>query len=279
VSLDVETQKAVTKLKSVLEEAHIKYVLVGAQVPLFMLMDNSAGSSQPGVRETKDVDAAISVRSWREFDQIKKQLMEHGFVMPPGGPEHRLQLGRGEVDLLPIGGKISNKSRMLWRKSGQSMEITGFAEAFDHAVETEISPGLRVPIAPLWVFVVLKIVAYADGGRRKDAYDTVFVLQEYGAQDGRRFEEIEILPEGMDYEFSGAFLCGYDVAKRARTSTVSNILNHLDQMLTSGEYAPIVDAALREAGRLDDEEYRQTVFKLLTTFRDGLLARQKGRSP
>lgn len=275
MSLDFETQKAVAKLKSVLEEAHIKYVLVGAQVPLFMLMGDSAGSSQPGARETKDVDTAVSVNSWREFEQIKKQLMKVGFVTPSGGPEHRLELGRGEVDLLPAGQKISNKGRIIWPKSGQSMDITGFAEAFEHAVETEISPGQRVPVAPLWVFVILKIVAYEDIGRRKDAYDLVLVLQEYGVKDNRRFENIEIIPEGMDYEFSGAFLCGYDVAKRAHSSTVSNVLSYLDKMLASGEYAPIVDAMIREAGRLDDEAYRHTIFKLLASFQAGLLAGQK----
>lgn len=279
MSLDFETQKAIAKLKSVLEEAHIKYVLVGAQVPLFMLMDDSAGSSQPGVRETKDVDTAIAVRSWREFDKIKKRLIEQGFVTPSGAPEHRLQLGRGEVDLLPVGQNISNKGRIIWPESGQSMDITGFAEAFEYAVETEISPGQCVPVAPLWVFVVLKIVAYGDIGRRKDAYDMVLVLQEYGVKDNRRFENVEIIPEGMDYEFSGAFLCGYDVAKQAHSSTVSNVLYYLDEMLANGAYAPIVDAALREAGRLDDGAYRQTIFELLTAFRDGLLAGRTGRSP
>ena len=226
-------------------------------------------STDIGARETRDADHVIKLQSWAAWRNVIAELEGLGFTRGRGEQEHRLYYKTAEIDLIPFGIFDGPSDVLIWLKSGNRMNRTGFLEVFHFATPTEVIPGVTLPVVPLWLFSVLKIVAFLDRGFPRDLHDLVYVLEHYEAvgKSSRRFD----LPgdvEGLTYETARAFLLGQDVSRNASVAALNLVRGFINQI--TDEHHSVINVMLREEKRLFSDERRKAIFRLIDRFRKGI---------
>ena len=105
-----------TLIERVAQELRLDYFVTGAMardVLLYHVFGLETG------RATLDVDLAVAVDSWPEFERIKMRLVETDAVITDETRPHRLycatsDAGRYPLDLLPFGGLEQRPSEIAW---------------------------------------------------------------------------------------------------------------------------------------------------------------------
>jgi len=192
-------------------------------------------------RATLDVDFAIALQDWAQFETVRQRLLAtEGFSASSDGG-HRLYYratGNGfatPIDLIPFGGVEGPPATIKWPPDMAVMlNVAGYADAWQAAVEVEVSPNLRVRVASLAGLAVLKLIAWRARGleHAKDAEDLQFLLRHYAhAGNLHRLYEAEInLLEAADYnlDLAGMALLGKDVAAVAGAEAYAQCIAILD---------------------------------------------------
>ena len=151
------------------------------------------------------------------------------------------------------------------------MSALGLAEAFDSAVERQITEALAVHVATEAAFAVLKVVAYMDrpSVRSKDLGDLIDTFARFEEEGNRRFDlfdvSIDTLP--LQFEEAGAYLLGADVAGLAAPKTRSVIQEFLAGL--TNEYSRPIGQVLAEEKRTGSDDRRAEVWRLSRVFRAG----------
>lgn len=261
--IEADLEKALCLLRDYFADKQIPFALVGALVPAILL------STEAGARETRDADHVIKLASWEEWEAVIVDLVKLGFTRGRGEQEHRLHYATAEIDLIPYGVTNGPEEVLVWRKSGNQMNMTGFSDVFRYASPTEISQGLTLPVVPLWLFAVLKVGAYLDRAFPRDLSDLLYVLAHYESseKESRRFEVASGV-EGVTYETSGAYLLGRDIRENASTKAAELVKEFVGKI--GDEYHSVVNTILRQENSVDSVARRMAVFKLIEGFRKGL---------
>ena len=155
--------------------------MIGATVPWIL------ATRSTGLRGTRDIDVVVNTTSWDDFERAGSRLRDagftrrhlHEFVSPHGT----------RIDLLPYGQGLVRGDTIAW-PDGVTMSALGLAEAFDSAVERQITEALSVHVATEAAFALLKVVAYMDRptARSKDLGDLIDTFARYEEEGDRRFE-------------------------------------------------------------------------------------------
>ena len=172
-------------------------------------------------RKTEDVDFGVECADWATFDRLAQQLgvqqlrrdrrVQHRFRHPNGT----------EIDVIPFGGVEEPDRTVAWPPDRNPvMNLVGFAEVADSAVNVTLPGKVTVRVVPLPALALLKLLAWEDrrGGpaRDKDADDFVVITQHYlEVREPRLSTEDEAeLIERHDYEekLASAELLGSDMA-------------------------------------------------------------------
>lgn len=261
--IEGDLAEALTLLRNYFDQKRIPFALVGALVPSILL------SSEIGVRETRDADHVIKLSSWAEWEVVVADLVNLGFARGRGEQEHRLHYRTAEIDLIPYGITSGPDDVLVWRKSGNQMNLAGFSEVFEHAVLIELVKGLTLPVIPLWLFAVLKVLAYLDRKFPRDLRDLVYVLEHYESLgDGaRRFEVVGEVSD-VTYENAGAHLLGADIRAKVSSKALNIVRDFLAPI--SDEYHNVINTALREESVPVSDRRRMFVYRLIQAFRLGL---------
>lgn len=261
--IEADLEKALRLLRDYFAGKQIPFALIGALVPAILL------ATEVGVRETRDADHVIKLASWADWEAVLADLVKLGFTRGRGEQEHRLHYRTAEVDLIPYGVTNGPEEVLAWRQSGTPMNMTGFSDVFKYASPTEVARGLTLPVVPLWLFVVLKVVAYLDRDSPRDLSDIIYVLERYesSGEASRRFD-IASGVKGVTYETSGAYLLGLDIRANASTKAAALVTEFVEGI--GDEYHPVINAILRQENSVDSDARRQALFKLIAAFREGL---------
>jgi predicted nucleotidyltransferase len=261
--IEGDLAEALRILRDFLEQRQISFALVGALVPALLL------SAEVGGRETRDADHVIRLQSWGEWDRVIAELEGLGFTRGRTEQEHRLYFKTAEIDLIPFGIFDGPEEVLIWPKSGNHMNMMGFRDVFQFAISTEVIPGVTLPVVPIWLFAVLKVVAYLDRKFPRDLYDLVYVLENYEpvGQSSRRFDFAGDV-DGLTYDTAGAFLLGRDVSRYASAEALELVKNFIAQITDEDHW--VINVMLREENRLFSEERRKAIFQLIEQFRNGL---------
>jgi hypothetical protein len=139
----------VTDLERGLRELGVPFAIVGALVPELLL------DARP-TRMTNDADVVVTVESLADFEVLKERLAGYGFTRTPVPHRMRHQDG-GLMDILPFSEALAPDGR-LELEEGRVMNMVGFAKVVPHAVPTVIDGGTTVPLAPLPLYALLKLV-------------------------------------------------------------------------------------------------------------------------
>ena len=143
----------VTDLERGLSELGIPFGIVGALVPELLL------DARPA-RMTNDADVTVVVQSLADFETLKDRLADFGFTRTrlPHRMQHR---SGGFVDILPFSESIAPDGR-LQLEEGFVFNMAGFGQVVPHALPTWIEGGPTLPLAPLPLYALLKLVAFSD---------------------------------------------------------------------------------------------------------------------
>jgi predicted nucleotidyltransferase len=178
----------------------VPFALVGALVPELLLDVRPA-------RMTNDADVTVTVESLAEFETLKDRLADFGFARSRA--PHRLVHGSGgRADLLPFGPGVTQDGR-LELEADLVLNMAGFEHVVPSAVWVSIDDGPTIPVVPLPLFVLLKLVAFSDRKAPKDLAGVFHCLRHYLEDDERRYG-VEHDGAGVLFEYTGAYLLGID---------------------------------------------------------------------
>lgn len=205
-STDFEIQRAakvLARVDEVARSARIDYLVVGATARNII----SVGlMGRPPERQTRDVDIAAEVGSWREFENLAMQLDHRRGV-------HKFLVEGFEVDVLPYGAIERSDRTILW-PDDHRMNVLGLREAVDSAEVAVLPGGLTVKVPSIPALALLKILAWRDRylSDTRDAVDLATITRWYS--EGRYFERLytEELAKFERFEYDpvlvGAWLLG-----------------------------------------------------------------------
>lgn len=229
-------------------------------------------------RRTLDVDLAVALDSWPQFDAVKERLIGTGAFAPDRSMMNRLFYREGPggtgspLDLLPFGGVEQRPNQIAWPPDlSVVMNVAGYREALAAALEVEVHPGLVVRVASLPALAILKLFAWADrgAGNPKDALDLVTLLRQYSAagNEDRLFgEEIGLLEAvGYDLDLASPRLLGKDAARITTPATREQVLALLGDPVRVDRLSRDMSRAFR--GVADSIAEAET---LIAQFRSGL---------
>lgn len=191
-------------------------------------------------RATRDVDFAIALEDWHQFEIIKKEFVDRGDFQQAAGEAHRLYYRQSQfgtvypLDLIPFGRIESAGHNIAWPPDMATvMNVAGYAEALKTAVQVDVGDGLIVNVVSIPALAVLKLLAWNDRGLldKKDAQDLFFLLKHYheAGNIDRLYEEAFSLLESCDHdlELAGAALLGYDIRLIVEETTRKALLDVL----------------------------------------------------
>ena len=149
---------ALGTLRDACAEAAVEFFVVGAAAR-DLLLEHVHGVRP--FRSTGDVDIAVAVEGWAEYDALVGTLVDgHDFRRTE--VEHRVRRGGLAVDVVPFGGVARDDHEVEWPESDRTMSVLGYREAFDAAVGVRIGDAPPVRVASLPGVVVLKLVAWSE---------------------------------------------------------------------------------------------------------------------
>ena len=252
--LDPALMPVVSDLTRGLQELGIPFGIVGALAPELLL------DARPD-HGTNDAD----VESLADFDRLKDRLADYGFTrthLP-----HRLQRGDGGwVDILPFSEAIAPDG-YLELEEGLVLNMAGFGQVVPNAVSVPIDGGPTVPVAPLPLYVLLKLVAFNDREQTKDLAGVVHCLEHYLEEDDRRYDT-DHNGEGVPYECTCAYLVGVDARSfldEPVSDATKSVLDRFDN-----QDAIVIGEVIQETGRFPvEDERRGEVFELFRWYRLG----------
>ena len=255
--VDPGLTRVVVDLECGLRELGIPFGIVGALVPELLL------DVRP-YRKTNDVDVVVVVAGLEDFEQLKGRLADYGFTRTrrPHRLNHR---DGGWVDILPFNKAFARDGLEL--EEGVILNMAGFGHVVPNAVRIPIEGGPTLPVAPLPLHVLLKLVAFSDRAEPKDLAGVLHCLEHYLEDDDRRYG-VDHDGEGVPYEYTGAYLVGVEARPfldESVSETVEAVLDRFDN-----PDATVVGVVARETGRFIVEDAdRREIFELFRWYRLG----------
>lgn len=229
-------------------------------------------------RGTLDVDLAVAVRDWSQFEQVKDALITTGEFTADQATPHRLfrrddRLKKSHLlDVLPFGGVEDASHKIVWPPElSVVMNVAGYREALEAAQEVEIAPSFVVRVAPLPGLAVLKVLAWADRGIEdpRDATDLVAIMRRYaeaGNEDRLYGEAADVLDAvAHDVDLAGPRLLGKDAGRIIAESTREQIFALLRDDVVVQRLVKDMARAIRGV-----EDSISEAEMLLAQFRSGL---------
>lgn len=173
------------------------------------------------------------------------------------------------VDLLPAGPGLLKAGKVVWPRSGFVMNLAGFRHAFAQARPLVIEPGLTIPVAPVHVIALLKMISYLDrpAQRERDLIDLGYMLDEYlNPRDNRRYSD-RLVASGVDHEDQGAFALGDDVGGLVDAAERGLVERFLDEAESDGS---LTQVRMVDKGPRRWDRDCAPLLRLVTAFRRGL---------
>jgi predicted nucleotidyltransferase len=249
-------------------------LLVGAMardVWLYYAHDISTG------RATTDVDFAVAVATWADFDALREKLIASGSFRRTRVAHRLKHVSERRVDLIPFGHVAGADGIISWPPDGSvKMSVAGYDEARASAVRVRLPGDVDVGVAALPALVALKIHAWADRHReqpQKDAHDLYLILRHYldAGNASRLYGDHAAWMEEEDFDYgkTGARLAGLDVRQLLlrHSANPTEIIDGLRRILEP-ETDP--DGPNHLVGELRDEaeEFREHLIAFLRGLSD-----------
>jgi len=254
-------------IDQIMKDHQTPYYLIGVSAMALELLKKDIRPS----RGTKDIDFAIMISNFKEYEAISESLEKYGFAKSYAPWTFYAAKYQVAIDLLPFG-EIEENDTVNFNKRYNDLHVLGFQEVLEEAAIVEIEERF-VNIPPLPGMIILKLIAWSDRPeeRENDLADILKIIQHFF---DIAYDEIveyynDIFPEeeGLDEIIIGAEVLGRKARKYLDKSErlSKRILTVLRENLTDATKSEIAN---QWAQKLDREiEY---AFKVLEAFQRGL---------
>jgi len=171
-------------------------------------------------RMTMDIDLAVRVSSWNQFDSLMTELESSGEFKRAKEKQRIIYKNKVIIDVVPFGDISNEDEKISWPPDNEiSMSVLGFNEIYNNSatVRLKSSPPLEIKIPTLPGLAVLKLLSWRDNypNRPKDAEDLFFILTNYEYTDieNKLYEsELSLLEsEDFDNQTAGIILLGKEM--------------------------------------------------------------------
>ena len=258
--LDPSLLETLTALIDGLEQAKVRYCLIGALVPELLL-------KTPPPRQTNDADVVVQVETLEDFEHVKNvlELQPYGFTRTRG--PFRMERGVGRVDVLPYSETLAPDG-LLRIPPSTPYNMLGFDRVHRAQTQVTLAGGRAVPLVTIPLYVLLKIVAYTDRREARDPAGVLHCLRHY-EEGSDRLYGVEHAGALIDFDVAGAYLLGLD----GRALLDAPLITAIDPMLAemSDPESPLGFQIVREyrGGTSDDRSRAQTA-RIFRSYREGL---------
>lgn len=236
----------------------VQYLVVGAFARDVVL---GYGYGIPTGEATRDIDCALMLNDWAQFDLLRKRLLDRGDFAEVREMPHRLRFRDIRLlDLLPFGGIERTPEEIAWPPEFSIvMSTLGFREAHARTIHVVVEGDTAIPFASPAALVLLKLFAWNERGtvvNRKDARDLALLLRTYlqaGNENRLYAEHADLLDEpDFDLERAGVRMLGRDLGATLSVELRARVRKILktDQEISRG-MALVRDMPIQvESGRL-----------------------------
>lgn len=226
-------------LSGVLSELNIDLVIVGAAARDIGMKLLGADMSK---RKTTDLDVAVALKDWSEFDAVKVSLERNHFKKLKSkqkfiykGPDRDNDY---EVDVVPFG-RIAEDELIKWPPLGEpEMSVRCYEDVMKYAMDVTIV-DVHAKMAPLAGQFLIKLDTWIDRNDRenKDALDMRFILSQFYLANAMVNDSLpdEVKIEKADTLVWGAQWIASEIRKMLSTDHLSYYVDFLSQELRKSE--------------------------------------------
>lgn len=228
-------------------------------------------------RATNDIDFAIRINSWEQFNSISEDLVRKGFEKT--NIIHRFNFNNFPVDFVPFGAIANDETTITWPdKNEKEMSVLGFSEVYENIelVKINENPETIIKFASVEGLTILKLVSWTENPSRnqKDADDLLLIMKSYtdaGNLERLMDEHSDLVSETFDYQIAGARLLGRDVTKIAKKETKEFILKLFNDEIENRTLTILAKEMSRyEYSFVEEKDKVQFTTELLNSFKEGL---------
>ena len=138
----------------------------------------------PSPRRTADLDVAIALKDWSQYDLLTEHLLRNHFIKGQAKQKFYYKGEDGandyEIDIVPFG-ELENNEKVAWPPEGNpEMSVKCFKDVMTTA-DTVIIDGISIKIAPLSGQFLIKFDTWLDRHllTDKDAHDILYIMDNF----------------------------------------------------------------------------------------------------
>lgn len=214
-------------LANTMKALYVAYSEIGADVYVVGATARDIGLMLLNVgrapRRTLDLDVAVLLTQWKEYDHLKEILIQNGFKKAREKQKFHYNPEDSnlvyEVDIVPFG-EIAQNDEIAWPPEGDPViSVKCFSDVMGRADTVFVDDDFHFKIAPLSGQWLIKLETWYDRHLRtgKDAADMVFLLENayisFLQVSDTLPDEVSIEAETFDLTVAGAEWIASDIAK------------------------------------------------------------------
>lgn len=262
-----ELKSILQALNSFFQSKEIDFYIVGATAR-DILLTNLYGLIPE--RKTMDIDIAIAISDWKEFEIIERELPQREYFEKDSHQKQRfIYKGFYAIDVIPFGKIAQKDGNIYWPPDGViAMSVSGFPEIAAATISVSIDNEFDIKVSSLSGFFLLKLMAWKDRylSSSKDAYDIALILDHYiEINEQRAYEEHYDLYEAEPFdqiEASGRLIARDIKALIGRNKdTMTYLMEILRREIELSQESPLVNQLIKANTKLNPTQ----VLRILTS--------------
>ena len=262
-----ELKSILQALNSFFQSKKIDFYIVGATAR-DILLTNLYGLIPE--RKTMDIDIAIAISNWKEFEIIERELPQREYFEKDSHQKQRfIYKGFYAIDVIPFGKIAQKDGNIYWPPDGViAMSVSGFPEIAAATISVSIDNEFDIKVSSLSGFFLLKLMAWKDRylSSSKDAYDIALILLHYlGINEQRAVQEHYDLYEAEPFdqiEASGRLIARDIKALIGRNKdTMTYLMEILRREIELSQESPLVNQLIKANTKLNPTQ----VLRILTS--------------
>ena len=262
-----ELKSILQALNSFFQSKKIDFYIVGATAR-DILLTNLYGLIPE--RKTMDIDIAIAISDWKEFEIIERELPQREYFEKDSHQKQRfIYKGFYAIDVIPFGKIAQKDGNIYWPPDGViAMSVSGFPEIAAATISVSIDNEFDIKVSSLSGFFLLKLMAWKDRylSSSKDAYDIALILLHYlGINEQRAVQEYYDLYEAEPFdqiEASGRLIARDIKALIGRNKdTMTYLMEILRREIELSQESPLVNQLIKANTKLNPTQ----VLRILTS--------------
>ena len=262
-----ELKEILQALNTFFQSKKIDFYIVGATAR-DILLTNLYGLIPE--RKTMDIDIAIAISNWEEFEIIERELPQREYFEKNSQQKQRfIYKGFYAIDVIPFGKIAQKDGNIYWPPDGTfAMSVWGFPEIAAATISVSIDNEFDIKVSSLSGFFLLKLMAWKDRHlySAKDAYDIALILDHYiEINQQRAYEEHYDLYEVEPFdqiEASGRLIArDIKVLIGANKATMTHLIEILSREIELSQESSLVNQLVKANTKLNPTQ----VLRILTS--------------